>query len=411
MKSFNTVVIGAGPAGMMASIEASKRGSVCLLDSNPSPGRKLLLTGGGRCNVTVSESSRNFLKGIPSHSSFLHSSLNQFSPADTQAFFKNRGVSLQIEEHNAVFPVSNKAETIVQCLLEEMNTQNVVFQQSTVQKIQAKEDATFYIVSEHQGNTHVWEANHVILATGGKSYSHTGSTGGGYSLAQALGHTIVSTEPGLIHLVAKPNIWADCQGISLPSIEVKWHGSKEKYRGDFLFTEHGFSGPVILNMSLEWFRKQELCIDFFSSITEDEWFDAAEDWRHFHPTMKISSWLQQWFPKKMIAVFLSQAEIADTVPGAEFSKKDQRKLYRLIRGGIVNHVQKGSIEKAMVTLGGVHLKEIDPGTMESKLQPALFFAGEIIDVAGKTGGYNIQIALSTGFVAGQLKTNHQRGET
>ncbi|MDD4028868.1 MAG: NAD(P)/FAD-dependent oxidoreductase [Caldisericia bacterium] len=410
MKNFNTVVIGAGPAGMMASIEASKKGTVCIIDSNPTPGRKLLLTGGGRCNVTVSETSRMFLKGIPAHSSFLHSSLHQFSPSDTQTFFQNRGVALKTEHNNAVFPASDKAETILQCIVGEMEKQNIVYQQATVQKVQIKENATFYIVSEQHGNTQIWETNHVILATGGKSYTHTGSTGGGYQIAQQLGHTIVPTEPGLIHLQAKPNYWNDCQGISLSSITLKWCGSKEKHTGDFIFTDNGFSGPVILNMSLEPFRKKELCIDFFPPISDEEWTHSVEDWRALHPTMKVSSWLQQWFPKKMVAVFLSLAEIQDTLPGAEFSKKDQHKLYTLLRGGIVNHVQKGSIEKAMVTLGGVHLKEVNPGTMESKIQPGLFFAGEVLDIAGKTGGYNIQIALSTGFVAGQLKTETKRGE-
>ncbi len=409
MKTFDTFVIGAGPAGMMAAIEASKKGTVCIADTNPAPGKKLLLTGGGRCNITTNQSVKDFLLGIPHHSAFLYSSLHQFSPLDTFRFFQSRNVKLKIEKNNAVFPVTDKSETIRFCLEEELKKKHILFRQATVQDVQ-KVDETFTITAQEGSFTTTWKSRFVILATGGKSYAHTGSTGFGYTLAQRLGHTIVPTEPGLVQLVVDSNPWKDCQGISLSNIGLRWKEGKKYLQGDFLFTEKGFSGPVVFDMSLDFFTERILCIDFLPHCSNEEWAQKVQEWRTIHSKMQMNTWLQQWFPKKLVSVLLKQIGFSDTITGAEFSKKEEARLWAYLRGGNENIVRKSSIEKAMVTLGGVHLKEIHPGSLGSKIQPGLFFAGEILDIAGKTGGYNLQIALSTGYVAGQLNSTSKRGE-
>jgi hypothetical protein len=290
-----------------------------------------------------------------------------------------------------------------------MKKKHILYRQATVQDIQ-KIDDHFTITAQEGSFTTTWKARFVILATGGKSYAYTGSTGFGYTLARQLGHTIVPTEPGLVQLVVESNPWKECQGISLPDIRLRWKEEQKYLQGDFLFTEKGFSGPVVFDMSLDFFSERTMCIDFLPHCTVAEWTKKVQEWRSIHSKMQITTWLQQWFPKKLVSILLKQVEFSETITGAEFSKKEETKLWAYLRGGNENIVRKSSIEKAMITLGGVHLKEVHPGSLASKIQPGLFFAGEILDIAGKTGGYNLQIALSTGFVAGQLNTTSQRGE-
>ena len=221
---------------------------------------------------------------------------------DTLRFFQSQNVQLKIEKNNAVFPVSDKAETIRYCLEEELKKKHVLFRQATVQDIQ-KNDETFTITAQEGSFTTTWKSRFVIVATGGKSYEHTGSTGFGYTLAQQLGHTIVPTEPGLVQLVVDSNPWKDCQGISLSNIGLRWKEEKKYLQGDFLFTEKGFSGPVVFDMSLDFFTERVLCIDFLPHCSMEEWAEKVQEWRTVHSKMQITTWLQQWFPKKTCLCF------------------------------------------------------------------------------------------------------------
>ena len=403
MKTYKTIVIGAGPAGMMASIQASSKGDVCCVDTNPIPGQKLLLTGGGRCNITVHVSIQDFLKGIPVNSSFLYSALYQLSPERTIQFFREQGVPLKEEDNHAMYPVTDQASTIQSFFRNKMRTEWVEYVCGSVTAISKKENNLFdvKVVSKKGSCKLVGES--VILATGGKSYSSTGSNGSGYELAEKLGHTIHKPRAGLVSYEANPYLWESCQGVTLKNIIVRFYQSKIEETGDILFTRTGFSGPVMLNASLRSFHAEEMGIQFCPNETQDTWKRYMKEWRMNRPKLTVLNWLSNRLPRRIAHVILVFCKIPIERIGAEVTSNEQTALIRALDGGIPNSVQKNSLSKAMVTLGGVNSKEINPKTMESKICPSLYLAGEVIDIHGKTGGYNLQIALSTGYVAGNLQ--------
>ncbi|MCK5849244.1 MAG: aminoacetone oxidase family FAD-binding enzyme [Caldisericia bacterium] len=402
MKRFDAIVIGAGPSGMMAAIQASKHGSVCIIERCLSPGKKLLLTGGGRCNITANFSVKDFLKGVTRNPSFLFSSLYQFSSEDSINFFKENNVELITEKLGAVFPESNKAETIRHCFVTLLQQNHISINHGYVDSVKTLDGGTFEIhIKKEKSETSI-ECTSLIVSTGGKSYPQTGSDGTGFTLAQNFGHTIENLEPGLTSFNSDSFAWGHCKGISIQNVNITLKKLNKAFTGDFLFTNNGISGPVVLNASLESFEEEDVEIDFLPSLSIGQWKKSVSSFREKGSELVLSKWLKKFLPKRVTDTMIENVDFPLDRTGAVFSKEEERSIFNQIKKQTITNMRKNEIGHAMITLGGVNVKEINPKTMESKLVKNLFFAGEIIDVSGKTGGYNLQIALTTGFVAGQL---------
>ena len=404
---YDGIVIGGGPAGMFASIRAAQQGNrVLLLERNDRLGKKLLITGKGRCNVTNSCSAREVLENIPRNGRFLFSAMDACPPETVMAFFEEAGCKLKVERGNRVFPETDRSSSVLEALRNKMHRLGVAVKTARAEKILTDENGVLGVVADGQKILASW----VILATGGLSYPATGSTGDGYKMAAELGHTIVPTEGSLVPLEEKGDDCAQMQGLSLRNVAVKLLDKKGKvlYKdfGELLFTHFGVSGPTVLSASAH--LKGEDCrliIDLKPALEEGKLDDRLLRDLEQYKNRSMENALTDLLPRTMIPVILKRANIPATLQANALTKQQRRELLMHIKAFPVQISGKRPVAEAIITSGGVNVSEIDPKTMMSKLVPGLYFAGEIIDCDAYTGGFNLQIAWATAHAAG-LSAKH-----
>lgn len=407
--SNKVIIVGAGAAGLMAAVSAKENGAdVLLIERNERPGRKIMITGKGRCNVTNNCTLVNdLIANVPTNGRFLYSAFTRFMPIDTMEFFENEGVELKVERGNRVFPVSDKASDIVDALNNACERLGVGRIRGRVKSLLTENGSAVGVELESGEKI---AGGRVIVCTGGKSYAATGSTGDGYALASAVGHTVVEPKPSLVPLVAHEGWCSDAQGLSLRNVEITIYDAenyKEVYRefGEMLFTHFGVSGPLILSASThirDLGKKQyEIYIDLKPALTFEQLDKRVQsDFLEFANKNFINS-LGKLLPQKLIPVIAKLSGIKPTTKTNQITKEMRHKLVNLLKGLKVTAIDFRPIDEAIVTSGGVKVSEIDPKTMQSKLVNGLYFAGEVIDVDAYTGGFNLQIAFSTGHLAGE----------
>ena len=416
------VIIGGGPAGMMATISARQNGNeVILFEKMKSLGRKLLITGKGRCNITSSLDMGEFIKNTPCNGMFLHSCYQNYTNQDIIRFLEEQGLKVKEERGNRIFPVTDKSEDVLKCFIKKLKQLGVVVKQETqITKILVKSEDNIKRVIGVKSNNEIIEADRVILATGGKSYPLTGSTGDGYKLVEELGHSVIPIKPSLVPLTSyEKDMCQQLQGLSLKNVGIQLvdiENNKIIYKdfGEMLFTHFGVSGPTILSASAhlvhypkikEKLKQQsiKLIIDFKPALTEEKLDQRVlRDFKEIK-NKQFKNSLDKLLPQKLIPIIVSKSEIDSSKQVNSITKEERRKLIKLLKNFVVVIKDFRPIEEAIITSGGINTKEINPKTMESKKVKGLYFAGEIIDVDSYTGGFNLQIAYSTGYTAGLLK--------
>ena len=415
------VVIGGGPAGMMAAISASQNNNeVWLLEKNNKLGKKLLITGKGRCNITSSLDMKNFISNVPGNGKFLYSAFDNYTNIDIINFLKKHGVNVKEERGNRIFPTSDKSVDVLSTFEKELKSKNIKIKfNAKVTDIETKDNEVKYVKYEEDGKQKSIEADKVILATGGKTYPQTGSTGDGYEMAKRLRHTITEIKPSLVPLTTSGvslELCKEMQGLSLKNVSIKiMDTSKNKliYEdfGEMLFTHFGISGPTILSASAHLIRyknidsllkeqKIKLIIDLKPALSLEK-LDARVQ-RDFldNKNKEFKNSLNNLLPQKLISPIIQLSEIDGNEKVNEITKEKRLRLVKLLKNFTIAITGFRPLEEGIVTSGGISIKEINPKTMESKLVKGLFFAGEIIDVDAYTGGFNLQIAYSTGYTAG-----------
>ncbi len=409
------IVIGGGPAGMMAAIAAKQnKDEVIILEKNDRLGKKLLITGKGRCNITSSLNIEEFIKNTPGNGMFLYSAFKKFNNLDIINFLKEEGLEVKEERGNRIFPVTDKSIDVLNCFKSRLKKLNIkIYYNTKVTEIITKNNQVCSVIA----NRKKYEADKIILATGGKSYPLTGSTGDGYDIAKKLGHTVTKIKPSLVPLeIYEKDICKKLQGLSLKNVSINIKDQKNNkiiYEdfGEMLFTHFGVSGPVILSSSAHLVRYKnieqimknkelELIIDFKPALTEEKLekriirdFEEAKN-------KQYKNSLEKLLPQKLIPIIIEKSNINPEKKVNEITKKERKNIVYILKHFSVKISNSRSIEEAIITSGGINIKEINPKTMESKICKGLFFAGEIIDVDSYTGGFNLQIAYSTGYVAG-----------
>ncbi|NLM35813.1 MAG: NAD(P)/FAD-dependent oxidoreductase [Clostridiales bacterium] len=399
-----TVVIGGGPAGMMAAIEASKTTKVILLEANAKLGKKLFITGKGRCNVTNAKDIGEFFDYIPGNPTFLYSALYTFTNENTMEFFNKLGVKLKVERGDRVFPASDKSSDIISALEAALKHNGVDIRlNSKVSKVHKEGRKIDYVLLDTGEKI---GGDYFILCTGGQSYPLTGSTGDGYKFAKTLGHNIISIKPSLVPIVVKEEWIKELQGLSLKNVEFKiFENSKCIFRefGEMLFTHYGISGPIVLSGSrkVNTARCQQAYIDLKPALTEEELDKRIQRDFEIFKNKELKNALNELLPQKIIHRIILSSEIPLDKKVHSITKQERKRLGHVIKNFKLEIQGLRPIEEAIVTAGGVDTKEINPSTMASKIIDNLYFAGEVIDVDAYTGGYNIQIAFSTGYLAGK----------
>ena len=401
---FDSIIIGAGAAGMMAAITAARAGrNVAVFEKNDRPGKKLRITGKGRCNVTNFCNRDEFMENVPVNNRFMYSSFSAFTPQDVMDFFENAGVPLKVERGNRVFPVSDKAADIVSALDREMKKAGVKLIHETVKEI-IVEDGVCCGVRTDKGEHN---AQTVLVATGGASYPLTGSTGDGYRFAAETGHTVTAIVPSLVPLETADDFCEKLAGLALRNVTLTlFDGSKKIFSelGEMSFMNYGVTGPLVLTASSR-IRKMErgryvLSIDLKPGLDEEKLDKRLlRDFTEMSG-IEFKNVLVKLLPSKMIPVIIKRSGISSEIKAGQISKEQRKGLVKLLKDFRLNIIDFRPVDEAIVTSGGVSVKEIDPKTMESKIVSGLFFAGEVIDVDGYTGGFNLQIAFSTGYTAG-----------
>lgn len=400
--NYDVLVIGGGPAGMFAAITAAQQGKrVLLLERNDRLGKKLLITGKGRCNVTNNCDSAEILQNIPRNGRFLYSAMTEFPPKRIMDFLEESGCPLKTERGNRVFPVTDRSQPVLETLKNQMRRHGVTVRTARVREI-LTENGVVIGVETDRGS---FNARSVILATGGVSYPTTGSTGDGYAMAKALGHTIIEPQGSLVPLETAGNDCQDMQGLALRNVSVKLVNAKGKalYKdfGELLFTHFGVSGPTVLSASCH--LKGEGCklvIDLKPALDEGKLNDRILRDLDMYQNRAMENALTDLLPRSMIPVVLRRLEIDSQMQANSLTKQKRRALVELLKAFPVEITGKRPVSEAIITSGGVKTSEIDPKTMESKLIPGLYFAGEIIDCDAYTGGFNLQIAWATAYAAG-----------
>ena len=418
------IIIGGGPAGMMAAITAKEnKNDVLIIEKNNQLGKKLLITGKGRCNITSSLDMDTFIRNTPGNGMFLYSAYQQYTNKDIIKFLNKQGLEVKEERGNRIFPVTDKSIDVLKCFTKKLKELNIDIKYNEkvleilVENIDGKTKVTGV-----KTNSGILEADKVILATGGKSYPLTGSTGDGYKLAQKLGHSITEIKPSLVPLKAYNK--SECkqlQGLSLRNVKIKLmdiEKNKKIYEdfGEMIFTHFGVSGPIILSASAHLVRYKNierlfnekkiiLKIDLKPALQDKKLNDRVL--RDFEQVKnkQFKNSLDKLLPQKLIPIIIERSKINPNKKVNEITKKEREKLIKEIKDFEIEIIGFRPIEEAIITSGGINIKEIDPKTMESKKVKGLYFAGEIIDVDSYTGGFNLQIAYSTGYVAGTLGTH------
>ena len=402
--SADLVVIGGGAAGLMCAATASGRGlRVTVLDPNQKLGRKLRITGKGRCNLTNSCDTKTLLANIPGDGRFLYSALSRFSPADVMAWFEERGLPLKTERGNRVFPCSDRADDVADTLVRECRKNGVVFLRTKAKAIVSDDGRVSGVVTE-EGTISCRAA---AVCTGGLSYPLTGSTGDGYRFAKSFGHTLTEPQASLVPLESDDGWCAEMQGFSLKNVTLSaYEDERLIYRelGEMLFTHFGVSGPLVLSASAHMrhtdSRKYRLEIDLKPGLDEKK-LDARllRDFEKY-ANREFRNALGDLAGRSMIPALVRLSEIPPETKVHDITREQRQRLLRLLKAFPVSVSGKRPIDEAIVTAGGVNLKEIDPRTMGSKLIPGLYFAGEVLDLDAYTGGFNLQIAWATGRCAG-----------
>ncbi len=407
-KNFDVIVIGGGPAGMMAAITAAMNGSqVALFEKNKRLGKKLLMTGGGRCNVTNNRPVEDLITHIPGNGRFLYSTFSQFDNQDVMNFFSERGVALKEEDHGRIFPVSDKSATIVNTLKDELEKLNVCLHfKEPVEKI-ITDGSSIQGVRTAEGD---YSAKSVVVTTGGITYPSTGSQGDGYRFAKSVGHHVTPLYPteSPIYLIDSFVAEKTLQGLALQDVKLSVLDEKNKtvtsHEMDLLFTHFGISGPAALRCSSfvnQLLRSQKtvtLTLDSFPEKTVAELSELVRQ-RAAESTKQLKNALAGVLPERLLSFFLEKADIGEQTY-AQTSKEQLEKFISYCKRWMLTANKTFGLEKSFVTGGGVELKEINPKELASKKIPGLYFAGEVLDINGYTGGYNITTAFCTGFVAG-----------
>ena len=394
------IVIGGGPAGLYAAIHAARGGAkVTLLERNDRLGKKLLITGKGRCNVTNNCDCREVLENIPRGGRFLWSAMESHPPKAVMEFLEDMGCPLKTERGNRVFPVSDKAQSVLDALRLAARDAGVEIRRGRAVEILTKEGRVSGVRTELETLSCCW----VILATGGLSYPTTGSTGDGYRLAQALGHTVTACEGSLVPLEVPGSDCPDMQGLSLRNVGVKLVNQKGKvlYKdfGELLFTHFGVSGPTVLSASAHLKGECRLVLDLKPALEEGKLHDRILRDLDTYKNRTMENALTDLLPRSMIPVVLRRLGVDPQLQANSFRKQDRQALVALLKGFSLEISGKRPVAEAIITSGGIKLSEVDPKTMESKKVPGLYFAGEILDCDAYTGGFNLQIAWATAFAA------------
>lgn len=411
--SKKVIIIGAGAAGTMAAGTAAENcADVLLIERNEKIARKVMITGKGRCNVTNNVSDvQSFIQNIPGNGRFLYSAFSAFDNRDVMDFFEDYGVPLKVERGNRVFPESDKAVDIVDALNRYITDTGVQRKTERVTSL-IVEDGAIKGIETETGNSYYADA--VIVATGGLSYPKTGSSGDGYKLAQSVGHTVTTLKPSLSALVCREGLCSECMGLSLKNVSIKVFDTKKKKEiyddfGEMLFTHFGVSGPMILSASAHMRDMEkgryEIYIDLKPALSHEK--IDARILRDFadNSNKSISNVLALLLPKSLISPVLKAAQIKQSEKVNQITKEMRKQLVDTIKSVKLTVMDFNDISEAIVTAGGVKVSEINPKTMESKICKGLYFAGEIIDCDGYTGGFNLQIAFSTGHLAGISASN------
>lgn len=408
----NVAIIGAGASGLMAAYAAAANGNtVTVYEKNEKSGKKIYITGKGRCNLTNDVPPQEFLQNVVNNSKFLTSAIYSFSSSDTQQFFENNGLRLKTERGNRVFPASDKASDVTKCLENACRNMGVIF------NFNKKVDSICVLNSTASGiivNNNLISYDKVLVCTGGISYPLTGSTGDGYKFAETCGHEVVSPKPALCGINLKGNYFARMQGLSLKNVELSvWYDGKREYSffGEMLFTHFGISGPLVLTVSSLINRidlnKVVLSIDFKPALSEEQLDERLLREFAASPNKTVLSVMRDILPSSLIPEVLLRSKIN--------GEKKVNSVSRAERGALLTTLKKFDMlvsslrpfDEAIVTSGGVSVKSINPKTMESKLVKGLYFCGEVLDVDAFTGGFNLQIAFSTGFAAGNSIINEE----
>ena len=400
-------IVGAGAAGLMAAYRAASLGkAVRIFEKNKRAGKKLLITGKGRCNITNNCPMDELLANIPGNGRFLYSTLYQFNNYDIMDFFESQGVPVKTERGNRVFPLSDKSFDVADALLRSCRREGVQFSyNSPVREIMAEGGQ---VTGVRLQNNEVYELGSVILATGGLSYSMTGSTGDGYRMAEGFGHRIIDPRPSLVPLETVEGWVSELQGLALRNVGLTvFNGSGNKVyeeQGEMLFTHFGVSGPMILSASrhiLDWgYKGSVLSIDLKPALSEETLDLRLQRDFDKYSRKQFGNSLSDLLPKSLIPIFARLSEIPPEKPVHQITRSERQSLVQLLKGIKLTVSKARPIEEAIVTAGGVSVKEINPSTMESKIVKGLYFAGEMIDVDAYTGGFNLTIAFSTGYTAG-----------
>jgi len=410
---YDVTVIGGGPSGLMAAIAAAEQGAnTLLIDKGKKLGKKLAISGGGRCNVTNNLPQDEIIKHIPGNGRFLYSAFSVFNNYDIMEFFENLGVALKEEDHGRMFPASNKAKDVVNALLTRMDELEVTVRKSTdVETVEYGDDHHEIVLkSEERVQT-----KSVVISVGGTSVPHTGSTGDGYAWAEKAGHTVTDLYPTEVPLISQESFIQDkrLQGLSLRHVALSVLNPKGKtiktHRMDMLFTHFGISGPAVLRCSqyvVKEFRKGnrpvKMVIDSYPDYKENVLLDEVLGMLNEHPKKNVKNILKGWAPERFLDLIFERNGIGQEDRAANISHEKIRGFVHDLKQFTFEVHDSQSIEKAFVTGGGVSVKEVVPNTMASKIMPRLFFSGEILDIHGYTGGYNITSALITGRIAGMF---------
>ncbi len=398
---YDGIVIGGGPAGMFAAITAAKKGQkVLVLEKNGRLGKKLLITGKGRCNVTNNCDNQTVLNNTPRNGRFLYSAMDGCSPQDVMAFFESMGCPLKTERGERVFPVSDRSQSVLDALQRALRQYGAAVEEAAAKAI-LTENGSVCGVETSRGK---YEASWVILATGGLSYPATGSTGDGFAIARSLGHTVTPCEGSLVPLETAGDDCQAMQGLSLRNVGVKLINAKGKvlYKdfGELLFTHFGVSGPTVLSASAHIKGECKLMLDLKPALEENKLEARILRDLDTYRNRTMENALTDLLPHSMIPVVLRRIGVEGSLQANSFTKQNRRALIEVLKGFAIEITGKRPVAEAIITSGGIKVSEIDPKTMASKKVPGLYFAGEIIDCDAYTGGFNLQIAWATARAAG-----------